>query len=38
MLITVDAQTLYQQFGFSVVPQPERHMEIHRPGMYLPSS
>jgi GNAT superfamily N-acetyltransferase len=35
MLITVDAQGLYKQFGFAAVPQPERHMEIHRPGMYL---
>lgn len=35
MLITADAQGLYEQFGFKVVPQAERHMEIHRPGMYL---
>ena len=34
MLITVDAQGLYAQFGFKTVPQPERHMEIHRLGMY----
>jgi len=34
MLVTVDAQGLYEQFGFKPVPQPERHMEIHRPGMY----
>jgi len=34
MLVTVDAQGLYEQFGFKPVPQPERHMEIHRPGLY----
>lgn len=34
MLVTADAQGLYEQFGFKVVPNPERHMEIHRPGMY----
>ena len=27
MLITEDAQGLYQQFGFSVVDHPERHMQ-----------
>jgi len=35
MLVTADAQSLYEQFGFKVVPHPERHMEIHRPGLYL---
>jgi N-acetylglutamate synthase-like GNAT family acetyltransferase len=35
MLVTADAQSLYEQFGFKAVPQPERHMEIHRPGLYL---
>jgi GNAT superfamily N-acetyltransferase len=35
MLVTADAQGLYEQFGFRVVSHPERHMEIHRPGMYL---
>jgi GNAT superfamily N-acetyltransferase len=34
MLVTADAQRLYEQFGFKPVPQPERHMEIHRPGIY----
>jgi N-acetylglutamate synthase-like GNAT family acetyltransferase len=34
MLVTADAQSLYEQFGFTAVSQPERHMEIHRPGMY----
>jgi GNAT superfamily N-acetyltransferase len=38
MLVTADAQGLYEQFGFKAVPQPERHMEIHRPGMYDQSS
>jgi len=35
MLVTADAQGLYEQFGFKPVPQPERHMEIHRPDLYL---
>ena len=34
MLVTVDAHGLYEQFGFKTVAQPERHMEIHRSGMY----
>ena len=34
MLVTVDAHGLYEQFGFKTVSQPERHMEIHRLGMY----
>jgi N-acetylglutamate synthase-like GNAT family acetyltransferase len=34
MLVTADAQSLYEQFGFQVVAKPERHMEIHRPGIY----
>ena len=34
MLVTADAQKLYEQFGFRIVSQPERHMEIHRPGIY----
>jgi ribosomal protein S18 acetylase RimI-like enzyme len=34
MLVTADAQGLYERFGFKLVSQPERHMEIHRPGMY----
>jgi N-acetylglutamate synthase-like GNAT family acetyltransferase len=34
MLVTVDAHGLYEQFGFVPVPQPERHMEIHRSGLY----
>ena len=35
MLVTADAQSLYGQFGFKIVAQPDRHMEIHRPGIYL---
>ena len=34
MLVTLDAQGLYGQFGFKEVANPERHMEIHYPGMY----
>lgn len=34
MLITADAQGLYAPFGFQPIAHPERHMEIHRPGMY----
>ena len=34
MLVTADAQGLYEPFGFKAVLHPERHMEIHRPGMY----
>jgi len=35
MLVTLDAQGLYEQFGFKPVAHPERHMEIHRPDMYV---
>jgi GNAT superfamily N-acetyltransferase len=34
MLVTADAQGLYAPFGFKTVAHPERHMEIHRPGLY----
>jgi len=34
MLVTADAQSLYEPFGFRAVAHPERHMEIHRPGIY----
>ena len=34
MLVTADAQSLYQSFGFTPVAKPERYMEIHRPGIY----
>jgi GNAT superfamily N-acetyltransferase len=38
MLVTADAQGLYESFGFSVVPQPNRYMEIHRPNIYQQAS
>ncbi len=34
-LVTRDAHPLYRHFGFSALAQPDRHMEIVRPGMYL---
>jgi GNAT superfamily N-acetyltransferase len=34
MLVTLDAHGLYEQFGFQKAVHPERHMEIHRPGIY----
>jgi len=34
MLVTADAHTLYEQFGFTAPPYPERYMEIHRPEIY----
>lgn len=34
MLVTADAQKLYEQFGFQIAPNPDRYMEIHRPGIY----
>ena len=33
-LVTRDAHGLYQQFGFTPLSGPERHMEIHRPDAY----
>jgi len=38
MLVTADAQKLYEQFGFQIVSQPDRHMEIHRPAIYEKTS
>lgn len=35
-LITRDAQGLYRKFGFAELATPERHMEISRPGLYVP--
>jgi len=35
MLVTADAQGLYEQFGFKAAENPERYMEIHRPALYL---
>lgn len=34
MLVTRDAQSLYQKYGFRLVERPERWMEIARPGIY----
>jgi hypothetical protein len=34
MLVTADAHTLYEAFGFTAPKHPERYMEIHRPGIY----
>ena len=34
MLVTRDAQGLYNKYGFRVVEHPERWMEIARPGLY----
>jgi GNAT superfamily N-acetyltransferase len=33
-LVTIDAHTLYEQYGFKTAAQPERYMEILRHGMY----
>jgi ribosomal protein S18 acetylase RimI-like enzyme len=38
MLVTADAQGLYEQFGFKALLRPERQMEINRHGMYETSS
>ena len=34
-LVTRDAHSLYQQFGFETLKTPERHMEIAVPNAYL---
>jgi GNAT superfamily N-acetyltransferase len=34
MLVTRDAQGLYERVGFRALAAPERHMEIVRPGLY----
>ena len=34
-LVTKDAHSLYEKFGFTIQKIPERQMEITRPGMYL---
>lgn len=34
MLVTRDAHRLYEQAGFGVAANPERIMEIARPGLY----
>ena len=33
-LVTRDAHGLYEKFGFRSLATPERHMEIHDPGVY----
>jgi GNAT superfamily N-acetyltransferase len=33
-LVTRDAHGLYSRFGFDAATDPERHMEIFKPGMY----
>ncbi|HEY8936146.1 MAG TPA: GNAT family N-acetyltransferase [Cyclobacteriaceae bacterium] len=35
MLVTRDAQGLYNQFGFRLLQRPERYMEIHHQDVYL---
>ncbi|HEX3528217.1 MAG TPA: GNAT family N-acetyltransferase [Thermoanaerobaculia bacterium] len=34
-LVTRDAHELYRRFGFAEIQNPDRHMEIVRPGLYL---
>ncbi|WP_224999800.1 GNAT family N-acetyltransferase [Cesiribacter sp. SM1] len=34
MLMTADAHSLYEQFGFSMLAKPERAMEISNPDIY----
>lgn len=34
-LVTRDAHELYRRFGFEEIKNPDRHMEIARPGLYL---
>jgi GNAT superfamily N-acetyltransferase len=34
-LVTIDAHSLYEPFGFKAVAQPERYMEILRHNIYL---
>ncbi len=33
-LITRDAHGLYEQFGFTPLANPDRHMELHNPSVY----
>jgi len=37
LLVTRDAHALYRKFGWRVVPEPEKHMEIVRRDAYLPA-
>ncbi len=34
-LVTRDAHELYRRFGFEEIRNPDRHMEIVRPDLYL---
>jgi GNAT superfamily N-acetyltransferase len=34
LLATRDAHTLYEKFGFSLLPHPEKWMHIHNPDVY----
>ena len=36
VLVTLDAQTLYEKFGFAALASPETYMEIVRAGLYPP--
>jgi len=36
-LMTRDAHTLYQRFGFKPMADPTRYLEIHRPNVYKPA-
>ncbi|AHM61709.1 acetyltransferase [Flammeovirgaceae bacterium 311] len=38
MLMTVDAHSLYEQFGFSPLTKPDRTMEISNPNIYIRST
>ncbi|WP_160716551.1 GNAT family N-acetyltransferase [Chitinophaga solisilvae] len=34
MLVTSDAHGLYEQFGFTGIPNPEKMMQLHKPDIY----
>lgn len=38
MLVTRDAQGIYEKFGFTALAHPSRVMELHRPGIYEAAS
>jgi GNAT superfamily N-acetyltransferase len=38
LLVTRDAQALYEKFGFKALATPTRFMELHNPNAYLPVS
>ena len=35
-LVTRDAHSLYKEFGFTPLNNPDRYMELHRPDVYAP--